>query len=147
VLEYDGELVTAQSRDRVLLPHRASQARRDRLQELVSALVPERVVDRLEVVQVQVEQADQLVGALRAHHGVLEALAEEGAVGDSGQGVVRREVVELALLPFAQRDVGKNREVVLYLAFRAPDRADGEPLGIDLAVLAAVPDLALPLPG
>ena len=58
VLEQDRELVAGQARDHVRLAHAAAQAARDLLQHLVAGEVAQAVVDDLEAVDVDVEQAE-----------------------------------------------------------------------------------------
>ena len=58
VLAEDRELVAAEARDRVAGAQLAVQARADRAQQLVAGVVAERVVDDLQVVEVQEQQRD-----------------------------------------------------------------------------------------
>ncbi len=83
VLDQDGELVAAEARDGVARAQRLLEARRDRGEQLVAGGVPEAVVDELELVEVEEEDGDRAVGAPRLAEGVLEAVEEEGAVGQA----------------------------------------------------------------
>jgi len=59
--------------------------------------VAEAVVDRLEVVEVDEEDADAAATPGRAGDRVGDAVAEEGAVGEAGERVVERLVGQLRL--------------------------------------------------
>ena len=78
------ELVATHARDGVRFAHQLLQAPRHHLQELVAGGMAERVVHRLEVVEVeQVHRHD--LAALDAGQRVLEPLVEQHAVGQVGQ--------------------------------------------------------------
>ena len=97
LLDQDGELVAAEARDRVGRAQAGLEAGRDRLEELVAGPVAERVVDRLEVVDVDEEDADRVAASRGAADCEREAVEEEGAVGHAGERVVEglvRDVVE-----------------------------------------------------
>ena len=51
-IEHHSELVAAQARHQILAPHDLADARPDLAQELVPGLMPEGIVDLLEVVQI-----------------------------------------------------------------------------------------------
>ena len=89
--EQDRELVAAQAHQHVLLRQGRGQARRHVLQQPVARGVPERVVDGLEVVEVDDHQRD-LLAVPGGVHPRLEALAEREAVRQPGEGVVHRAV-------------------------------------------------------
>ena len=91
--QHEHELVAAEARDRVRLAHRRREPLRDRLQQLVAGVVAERVVDALEVVEVE-EQAGDLRGvALRLREDLLQPLVQQRAVRQAGEDVVLRELV------------------------------------------------------
>ena len=65
-------------------------------QDLVAGLVTEAVVHGLEVVEVEVDQRQPIATAPAGRlQGVLDAVEEQGSVGERGQGVVERLVREL----------------------------------------------------
>ena len=94
VLQAHGELVAAEAGDHVAGAHAGAQALRDRDQQLVPDGVAERVVDRLEVVDVD-EQHRQL--RARAGERVAHAGDEQRAVRQVGQRVVEGLVAQLLL--------------------------------------------------
>lgn len=85
----DGELVTAEARHDIAVPDRLAQPLGHLEQELVAGLVAERVVDLLEVVEVQEEQRRPLAAARpgRAQVGA-EELEQASPVQQAGQRVV-----------------------------------------------------------
>ena len=87
-----GELVAAEPRERVAAPDDGAQPHRDVLQQAVAVVVPERVVDLLEAVEVDQQQAGQLAGAAGGGDRVLHPLVEQRAVREAREVVVQREV-------------------------------------------------------
>ena len=78
------------------------------LEHLVTDEVTLRVVDDLEAVEVDEEHADAGPGAARVVERLAQALDEHGTVGETGERVVRRLVVQLALGAAALGDVGER---------------------------------------
>ena len=93
--EQDGELVAADAGHELGVGHAGLQPRADLAQEPVAGLVAERVVELLEVVEVDQQQRELgLVGAGGGGR-VLEAGEQAAAVGEPGQRVVHRVVLAL----------------------------------------------------
>ena len=67
----------------------------DGLQQPVAGVVAERVVDVLEVVEVQEHHGDVALGPPREGERVLDAIAKQIAVGEPGQRVVKRQLAQL----------------------------------------------------
>jgi hypothetical protein len=110
ILQQQHELVAAVPREQAHGANTVLQPARDRAQQLVAGRVAERVVDRLEVVQVEVEQRDRRAGAAGAGDRVLEALFEQRTVGEPGQAVVVGEVRQLLLAAVARGHVGGDAD-------------------------------------
>ena len=87
------ELVAAEAGDGVALAERLLQAVRDLLQQAVARVVAERVVDLLEVVEVDQHHGRGDVRAAAGGDRLLDAVAEERAVGQAGERVVQRLVL------------------------------------------------------
>ena len=87
----DRELVAAHARDRIRLADDLTQACGGHLEQLVAGGVSERIVDRLEVVEIEQVDSDHLA-PLDPHQGVIEPLVEEGSVRQVGERVVQRHV-------------------------------------------------------
>ena len=74
-----------------------SQPRGDRPQQLVAGAVAERVVDALEVVEVDEQRRDRRLAATRARQHLLDAVEDQRAVGQARQRVVGGQERELVL--------------------------------------------------
>ncbi len=103
----DGEFVAAQSRDGVDLADRVFEARGSLADQLVAAGMAERVVDRLEAIEVDIEQADLAVVARDGKQRAAQPILEQSAVGQAGQRVVEGEELCLALA-LLQRTGGRG---------------------------------------
>ena len=122
------ELVAAQARHGVRGAHDLGQARADLDQQLVAGLVAERVVDRLEAVDVEQQHRDAEAEALGAAEGVLDAVEEQRAVGQAGERVVQRLVAHDRLRALAVERRGQQvGDRLQPLALLAGERADAWP--------------------
>ena len=129
VRQQDGELVTAEPGHRAGLPDRGGQPRPDLGQEQVALLVPEGLVDLLEVVEVEDHDGRALgpaVGDVVQGRG--QAAPQVLAVRQPGERVVQGLVAQLTHeLAVAQRDAGlvrdglQQEDVVLVEAADVPD--------------------------
>ena len=100
----DHELVAAEAGDDVGAAHGVAQPVGDGAQELVAAGMPQRVVDLLELVEVD-EVDGKRAAAAQARHRRVHLVAEERAVGQPGQRIVARQLVDLGLGHRAVGDV------------------------------------------
>src|SRR5690554_7326249 len=95
------ELVSGEpARDRVLVELGLDPAR-ERLETRVARLVPERVVDVLEAVDVEIEQRDVLMRFLRPRDRLLQEMLELHAVRELRQRIEAREITDTLLDAFA----------------------------------------------
>ncbi len=108
-VEQHGELVAAEARDGVGRAHALAQALGDRDQQLVADRVAERVVDGLEVVDVDEQHGDGRIGLGER---LVDAVDEQRAVGQTRERVVVGLVLEL-VLELAQLPDGLLEAVVL----------------------------------
>ena len=90
----------------------------------VAGVVSERVVDELEVVEVEQQQRDLRAVVVRRVDGFTERVHEHGAVGQAGEGVVHPCLCELLLEHAAFGEVAGDRAVVLDRAVGASVRDD-----------------------
>ena len=97
VLEQQRELVAAEARRGVGRADARGQALRHLDEHLVAGGVPQAVVDRLEVVEVEEDHGHALALAARAGDRMADALGEQGAVRQAGHRVVEGLVGELLL--------------------------------------------------
>ena len=105
ILDKDSELVAAHPRDRVPGAEGRAQALGDADQDGVALAVPQAVVDRLEVVEIDEEDRQRPRIALVERQGVVQPIDEERAVGKAGQRVMEGLVAELVLERLARGDV------------------------------------------
>ena len=96
-LQQDGELVAAEARGRVHAAQGRAQAVGDADEQLVAGSVAQRVVDGLEVVEVDERDGHDLVVPRGALQRLLDAVEEQRAVREAGQRVVQRAVAQLGL--------------------------------------------------
>ena len=76
--------------DHVLGAHRIGEARRDDPQQLVAGVVAQAVVDQLEAVEIDVDEAELGALALRPAERAREAIVEIAAIAEAGQLVDAR---------------------------------------------------------
>ena len=101
-----GEFVAAHARHRIFAAHACDQSRRDHLQHAIANRVTERVVDELELIDVEEENGRTALGALRVRQRHGDAIAEQRAVRQSGQRVVIRLILDLLLRGLPSRPKG-----------------------------------------
>jgi hypothetical protein len=106
-VEEDDELVAALARDGVLQADALGEAPRHLPQQLVADVVAERVVDVLEVVEVDEEHRDLALGALRVGDGMREAVLQQRAVRQPREVVVVGQVLDPLLDHLAVGDVAR----------------------------------------
>ena len=140
------ELVAPQARGGVAGADTSLQTARHLGQQVVASVVAVRVVHGLEAVQVHETHRQPLACPLRTGQALLQAVCQQGTVGQAGQGVEVRQAFQLFLLVLALGDVGEHADVVRDLPIRIAQRVDGAGGGIQAAVLVPVPELALPVP-
>ena len=109
------ELVAAEARDGVGVAQGDDEPVGDLSQQLVAAVVPERVVDLLEAVEVHHQHGARVAVALGRRQRPLHVLAEQRAVREAGQPVVQRLVLERLGVRLALGDVahGDQREAAV----------------------------------
>ena len=104
-VEQHRELVATQAGEHVGAAHQRLHAVGDLDEQLVAGAVPERVVHDLEVIDVEVQDADHASVPTRGGDGSLELVAEGGPVREAGQLVAQRLLRE-ARVGLAQAGVG-----------------------------------------
>jgi len=136
LLEEDGEFVASETSGRVAGPEGGGEPRRHGDEELVPGGVPEAVVHDFEVVEVEEQDCERRARAPRPLEGVLEAVPEQGAVGEPAKSVVERLVFQLLLEPGALADVAHGEDDAL------DRRVAQEVVGHDLDMTPAVVAMA-----
>ena len=144
-VDQDGDkLVAAQSRQRIADAQGVLEAFRNGDQQIVAGLVTVAVVDRLEAIEIKIDQSHEDIPAPGLGDGLPQPIGQQHAIRQSGQGVEMGHVFELALMLLHRRDVGEQADVMLRAARGVAHVADGEQFGVKLAVLAAIPELSRP---
>ncbi len=93
----DGELIGAAACHEIALAQRALNADADLAQHRIAAGMVRRVVDLLELVDVETEHGDMGAVPMHGDQRVGQTLAERVAVGETGEGVVIFQIVHLRL--------------------------------------------------
>jgi hypothetical protein len=96
-LVHDDELVAAEPSDGVRATNGCQQSASGFAQHDVAGFVSVRVVDDLEVVEVEVGNCQWRTAALRTRQVGVEQFLQKATVGQSGQRVAQREVDEARL--------------------------------------------------
>ena len=113
-----GELVATQARAGVTGTQGAADAFGGQLQQAVAGGVPQRVVDLLEQVEVEVEQRQPVAVALGVAQLLLQAVVEQATVGQAGQRIEVRLLPDQRLLRLLLRDVGQAADEAADAALR-----------------------------
>jgi hypothetical protein len=98
------ELVAAETRHHIALAHHLAQPLGDRAQQVVPAGMAQRVVDLLELVEVDEVNGERTPAPQRGDRRV-HLVPEEGAIGQVREDVVARQLVDLGLCSLALGDV------------------------------------------
>ena len=139
------KFIAADPRQRIAFAQSLLHARGQGDQQLVAYFVPVLVIDALEAIKVKIDDRQRLGAPLGTGHALVQTIREQQSIGQTGQGIKVRHVLQLVLVLLERGDVGKQGHVMLRLAVAAIDRRDGQHLGIDLTVLAFIPDLTVPM--
>ncbi|MNZ49237.1 hypothetical protein D3C78_669980 [compost metagenome] len=145
VLQQHHEFVAAQPGHGVALAYAAGEAQRDLPQQHVAAVVSQRIVQRLEVVQVDEDDRARMQAAGAGRQHVLQAVQHEPPVGQPGQLIVEGQALDLLLGDLAVGDVGIDREHRLRLAIIVAHQGAVAFEGDGAAILAPQRYLARPV--
>ena len=115
---HHGELVAAEPGAGVRFANAGSDPLGHRDQQIVAREMAKRIVDVLEVVEIDQQQGHRLATSAGLGDSVLQAVVQQDPIGQTGQRVVVRHVVDLLLRPLALGDVVEH-----------PDEAVGRALG------------------
>src|ERR1019366_4701520 len=100
----DSEFVTAKPGDEIGLPNAAAQTRRHDFQQFIADMMTERIVDALELVDVEIKQC-KLIAPINSLELLLDLLTEHYPIRQVGQRVVMREVRDPLFGPPTLRDI------------------------------------------
>jgi hypothetical protein len=104
-LQQHDELIASQPGHRVCIANAGLKPLGHFLQNGIACLVTQGVIDVLESVQVQEEDGAPLTPAFAAEDGPIEAILQQGAVGQLCEGVVEGQELDLILMALALGDV------------------------------------------
>ena len=141
---HDGEFVAAEAGDEVIGPDRLAQPIRDALEEFVADQMPQRIVDALELVDVDIE--DRELAPLGFQQQFFRVALEQRPVRQVGQRVVMGEMFDPGLdAPrfghvFQRRGPAAVRRALVDQPDRAPVRR--RRLGVPNAVVCGSRNLA-----
>jgi hypothetical protein len=120
----DGELVSPEAREGVVLAHCRLHPLSSRQEQSVTDAVSQAVIDQFEAVEVHEEHRDGVAVAVQAGERVAEPVEEERPVRQARQRIVERLVCELFLDASPSRDVVHLGDEVPDLSGLVPDRGD-----------------------
>ena len=123
-LDDDAEFVAAKPRDGFTGPHGAGNATSHDLQQFVAGGMAKRVVHTLESVKVEQEHGHATVAKVASGEGVMQAVPEEHAIGQTGEVVLERLLEQLALHVLPLRDVLNHADHARFAS--EGDAGDGE---------------------
>src|SRR5471032_902831 len=142
--EHHHKLVAPDPRYGIAGTYAGSQALRHLLQQQVALVVAQRVVQRLEVIQVDKQQRTARTTSRAYRNSLRQAIQQQRAVGQARQGVEEGEFLDALFRDLAFGDVVMRAYIVTDASAFACHRRNRQPFRIDLAILATSPDLALP---
>ena len=144
VLDHEHKFVTTESGHRIAFPHAGLQAACHLDQQSVAHIVTERVVERLEVVQIQEQQCTITAVAAAGGHRLLQAIEQQAPIGQVSQRIVEGKVADFFLGRLACGNVLKHADVMTGCAVLILDGGDGQPFGVGLTAPASIDDFTLP---
>ena len=101
----DYEFVATLPAHRIGTAHAVRQAPRNRLQQLVAGRMSERIVDVLEIVQIQKQHRERRSAPFRQSDGLRDAIVQQEPVRQAGQEIVLRQVAHFHGRCLRGRDV------------------------------------------
>ena len=96
-IDQDHELIAPETCRGVDRAHRVLQALRHLAQQIIAGAMPEGVIDELEAVEVDHQQCELVGLAVCLGDGLSDAIIQQQAVRQSGEGIVRRQMTQLAV--------------------------------------------------
>ena len=142
---HETEFVAGPAAHGVPLAYLQLEAAGDLDQDFIAGRRAERVIDQSEAVEVEQDQRRTPLEAAGSEQRLLQAVVEQGAVGQFGQCVVARQEVDALGCRLAFRQVAEDADIVRRDAAGLAQAADREPFGDQGTVLVAIGDFALPV--
>ena len=105
----------------------------------------EGIVDIFKTIKVEKYQRNTLSMTSRLGKCIFQPVLKQFAIRQSCQRIVVGKIMQLLAYVLLGTDIRKDGHIMSNVAFIITNRIDIEPLWIDLAILAPIPDLSLPL--
>ena len=83
--KHDHEFITSQARHGVAFAHAQHQTPGYLFQQLVAHVMPERVVERLEIIQIDEQQCTMTARSRTDRNGLFQPILQERSVGQAGE--------------------------------------------------------------
>jgi hypothetical protein len=139
LVQQDREFVAAEAGNHFALPDAALQALRYEAQQPVAGEMTARVVDTLEMVEIQAHDCELLAAAIRMTDGLFEGFHEHRPICQPGQQIMMGHIDDLGVESLSFADVARDRD-------NAGDTVDRDVADRYFGPeLAAVPGFAFPL--
>ncbi len=142
--QQEGELVTAHARHRIVLVDAGGQARGDILEHAIARGMAQRIVDRLEAIEVEKQQHHPVTMACGLLQAVVQTVLEQGSIRQLGEAIVIGQPMDALLAGLALAHVAEETDVAGQRALLVAHPGDTDPAGIGFAILALEPELAFP---
>src|SRR3989338_1061462 len=136
--EHHHEFVAAETRDSIHLAHTTGETARYLYQQQIAHTMPIRIIERLEVIQIEKHYRAIMAAAFAGSHRLPEPVIEQAAVGQLRQGIVKSQISNLFFGLFALGDVLHDSDEIPDRSIPAGNRGDDERLVIEGTILAPV---------
>ncbi len=87
IVQNDDKFIATEAGNRIAFAHRGDQSRRNFDEDLISSLMPQRIVDGFEIVHVDEQQCAEMASAFAGGKLVIEAVQQQATVRKIGQRV------------------------------------------------------------
>src|SRR5574343_36673 len=140
----DRELIPPQPGNRIHLARHAGQSLGHHLEQFVTDVVAQGIVDLLESIQIDEEQPHLCIAASRLTHGHFQTVLKKMPVRQAGQHIVVGQFRQVSFGLMQTRQGVKLAEIAHDLPTAVSRAGDREPLRIQLPALSPIDDLTLP---
>ena len=141
---HDQKFIACLPTQGIRLSQATFQPGRHYLEYLIAHRVPMAIVDKFEIVEIEAENREFAPVLMGEVQGLLQTLPPQQTVGQPRQRVVIGEELDLLLSLLELGNIGEQAHVAQQLAVLIHDTGYRQPLGINFAILATIPDFALP---
>ena len=111
IVEHDHEFITAQTGNRIVFPHTVFQAFAHLLQQHIADTMTMHVVERLEIIKIDIQQGAVTGSAQVSGQRLLHAVKQQAAIRQIRQRVKEGQVVDLRFRSLALADVADHQNL------------------------------------